>query len=151
MTNLEDLGLHGAWEMGANTISAMTNLTHLKRLVVGGGGEQPARAIAEICKDGYENATDYIGWRKLETSELTALTNLASLEELQLFSFSDFGDEQLRKLGACTNLKSLLLNETRVSDNWTNIVSQFPALTNAEVMRFHDGEGREDQKWVRKE
>ena len=153
LTNLEDLSIRGVWEMGAGGMSSLTNLTHLKKLIIGGGGDPNSYAerIAGFRTDGYQSATNWDGWRKPETSEIMALTNLPSLEELQIYYIYDFGDEYLRKLSAFPHLKSLLLNETRVSDNWTNIVSQFPALTNAEVMRFHDGEGREDQKWVRKE
>lgn len=151
LTNLEDLEIRGAWEMGAHSISAMTNFPRLKKLTIGGGGEYCTETIADFRTNGYEIGTNWDGWRKPETSELMALTNLTSLEELQIVNFVDFGDEQLRKLASCPNLKSLVLTETKVSDNWTNIASQFPALTNAEASRFINGEGRKEQKWTRKE
>jgi hypothetical protein len=147
MTNLEDLDVRGVWEMGTNSISAMTNLTHLKRLVLGGGGgESPARWIAEFRTNEHGNGTNWDGWDYPKTNEFKALTNLTALEELQIFYFTNFGDEQLRELARCTSLKSLILHDTQVSDNWSNIVSQFPSLTNAERSIF---DPRLSQKWSR--
>lgn len=142
MTNLEELKLPGAWFIGATAISSLTNLPHLKKLMLGGMGD--ARAEEEITylrTNSYYAGTNWAAWRKLETSELTTLTNLVSLEELEIYRFSDFGDEQLQRFVAFPNLKSLILEDTRVSGDWRRIVSQFPALTNAEV----DGKA-----WVRK-
>lgn len=148
MTNLEDLVIRGDWEMGSNAVSAMTNLTRLKRLVLGGGGDEGSCAhwISEFQREGHENGTNWDGWHYPKTDEFKALTNLTSLEELQIWSFTMFGDEQLRDLRQLPNLKSLKLYDTQVSDNWSNIVRQFPSLTNAERSVF---DPRLHQEWSR--
>ena len=151
LTNLEVLDVWGTWEMGTNCISAMTNFTHLRKLIIGGGGDRRADSITYFRTNGYESATNWDGWRNPEAGEFTALTNLTSLEELRISSFTNFGDQQLRLLNSLPKLKSLELKETRVSKNWSNIVSHFPALTNAVAWLPVDTEENtiEAHKWVR--
>jgi hypothetical protein len=129
MTNLVELNARGAYDLGPGGIIAMTNLTHLKKLVLGGGWNSDTRQLVE----------------------LTALSNLTSLEELDLYGFLTFGDEQLRQLASFPNLKTLELDGVNVSDNWSNIVSQFPVLTNAVVSVSDDPQTRPIKKpmWTR--
>jgi hypothetical protein len=148
MTNLEELKIWSGSTFGSDAISSLTNLPHLKKLLFGGWGDH-FEQIKEVRVNGGQSRTVYDAERDPRLKRILALTNLTSLEELEIYRFDDFGDEQLRKLASCPNLKSLKLNETGVSDNWTNILSQFPALTNAEAAKFIDGEGLRKQKWHR--
>lgn len=151
LTNLEDLDTWYAWEMGTNSISAMTNFPHLKRLIIRGGGDRRDEIIANCRTNGYESGTNWDAWRNPGPGEFTAWTNLTSLEELHIRAFADFGDEQLRLLGCLPKLKSLELMRTRVSKNWSNIVSHFPALTNAVAWLPDDTDEStfKPHKWVR--
>jgi len=146
MTNLEELEIPAGPMMGSNALTALRKLPHLKRLVFGDREYIRDGPVKELRTE--NNAVRTIGDDQQAdiSKQLQSLTNLVFLEELELQDFEVFGDDELRRLGKLPRLKSLTLYDTPVSENWTNIVRQFPALTNAVARSFEE---RKEQRWVR--
>jgi hypothetical protein len=112
MTNLEELKLSSVQLLGSNVLPALTNLVRLKKLRLG-GGDSENKIFAQI----------------------NCLTNLKNLEELSIYGFPDFGNDQLRELRHLPKLKRLSLSGKKIGEDWPDIVRHFPALTNAIVER----------------
>ena len=144
MTNLEELRLGRGWTLGTNALAAMTNLMHLKKLNFHAGMYNE-----ELAKWLGLKGPDLAVWRngKLNPflNQVASLTNLASLEELDL-EIQDFGDEQLKQLAGAPSLKRLTLAlwNDRLSKDWRRVLEEFPVLENAEVWQ-----GGTKQTWVR--
>jgi hypothetical protein len=61
------------------------------------------------------------------------LSNMVKLTSLSLDSCSNFGDKQLQTVTNLTRLTQLILINTDVTSNGTNILKQLPSLTNLYV------------------
>ena len=142
MTNLEELMLTQGWTLGTNGLAAMTNLTHLKKLTFYAGAYE--QRMVEVL---HLQGPDVEAWRDARPNpflgEVASLTNLTSLEELNL-GVSDFGNEQLEQLRQLPQLKRLtvfVFSGSQLGKNSLQILDKFPKLEKAEV----DG-----KEWYRK-
>ncbi len=134
MTNLEELRLVSAWTLGTNGLAAMTNLTRLKKLSFYAGAYNEG-IVAALHLEG----PDIEAWRDAQPNpflaEVASLTNLTSLEELDL-GVNDFGIEQLRPLAYAPQLKRLTVwnySGTRLGKDSPEILDGFPKLESADL------------------
>jgi hypothetical protein len=119
MTNLVQLELSHAPALGEDLLPMLTHLSRLKRLWLSGDEDFPDVKIF---------------------AEVNALSKLPELEELYVYGFSDFHDEQLQGLRTLPKLKRLKIWKGNLSAEWTEIVRTFPALVHAEIEQ--DGKTR---------
>lgn len=67
------------------------------------------------------------------------------VSKLAMYGVSNFGDAELNELKGLPQLRRLVLSGDRLTSAWSNMVENFPALTN--VVIWKNGK---DVRWDRK-